>query len=39
MLILLGNGKHPSALNIPEDRLHQRQGDPAGQLAADVSGN
>jgi toxin HigB-1 len=39
MLILLDNGKDPSALNMPGYRLHQLKGDRKGQWAASVTGN
>ena len=39
MLILLDSGKAPSALSLPGYRLHQLQGDRAGQWAVWVSGN
>ena len=39
MLVLLENGRDPSALGMPGYRLHPLQGNRRGQWAATVSGN
>ncbi len=39
MLVLLDNGKEPSALDLPGYRLHPLKGERKGQWSATVSGN